>query len=174
MRVTSGILKNRRLTAPAALKDVKLRPTTDKVRQALFSSLGDISGCRFIDLFAGTGAVGIEAYSRGAEFITFVEQSPESIKKNLELLPGNVYRLIAGDVFLSTLNGGCDILFMDPPYETYLPDTLVELASNIVAPRGLIVYELSRRNLPRMLPNCVKLDKLRLYGDTALLYLIRA
>jgi 16S rRNA (guanine966-N2)-methyltransferase len=174
MRITSGILKNKRLTTPAAFKDIKLRPTTDKVRQALFSSLGNISGSRFADLFAGTGAVGIEAYSRGAEFVTFMERMPESLEKNLELLPRSAYALIVGDVFLLDLKGNYDILFMDPPYETYPSDVLIDRVSNVVTPGGLIVYELSKRDLPLTPPNCVNVDRVRVYGDTALVYLVRS
>jgi len=123
MRITTGIAGGREILVPKTT----LRPTQDKVRQALFSSLGEgISGCRFLDLFAGSGAVGIEAWSRGAAFACLVEQDPravEAIGRNIRALnvPADAVNVIRADVerFLSRSAGlqKFDIVFADPPYE---------------------------------------------------------
>src|SRR5947199_10819821 len=86
MRVVAGAYKGRRLQAP---RGERTRPTADRVREALFSILGDVSGTRVLDLFAGSGALGIEALSRGAASATFVDSAPAAItatRRNLEAL----------------------------------------------------------------------------------------
>jgi 16S rRNA (guanine966-N2)-methyltransferase len=126
MRVTGGILRSRPIAVP---KGERVRPTQDRVRLALFSSLAArIPGCRFLDLFAGSGAVGLEAWSRGAAFVCWVERDPvvlRTLRRNIgELCPpgeGGGGRIVAQDS-LRFLEGGADggafdIVFADPPYD---------------------------------------------------------
>lgn len=130
MRVTGGILRGRLLQAP---KGDEVRPTQDMVRQAVFSSLADrIPGATFLDLFAGTGAVGLEAWSRGAARIDWVEGGAKVfpvLQSNLELLCGGVtgktgdqeWKATRSDAFrfIEGLKGAqsYDIIFADPPYD---------------------------------------------------------
>jgi 16S rRNA (guanine966-N2)-methyltransferase len=123
MRVIAGSHRGRRLSGP---RGTTLRPTSDKVREALFSILGTrIPGSRFLDLYAGTGAVGIEAMSRGATIVTFVESDPKAVqimRKNLMacgMLDQAVVRVARTQTFLrqpQTWDGPYDVLFADPPY----------------------------------------------------------
>lgn len=122
MRVTTGIAGGRSLVVPKS----ELRPTQDKVRQALFSSLGgSVPGCRFLDLFAGSGSVGIEAWSRGAAFACCVEKdfkAVEAMEKNRAALriPADALQIVKADVtkFLAGYRGEAfDFVFADPPYQ---------------------------------------------------------
>jgi 16S rRNA (guanine966-N2)-methyltransferase len=123
MRIISGTLRGRRLKGPDG---VELRPTSDRLRQTLFNILGvDIAGSAFLDLFAGTGAIGLEAISRGSGEVVYVESSREAVKlmrQNLHTCGvTSGYRIFQGDVFtmLRTLGRQkyrADIVFMDPPY----------------------------------------------------------
>lgn len=122
MKITTGIAGGRNILVPKTL----LRPTQDKVRQGLFSSLGQgIVGSRFLDLFAGSGAVGLEAWSRGADFVFLVEQdykAVETINENLRALqvPVGAARVLRADAerFLERPPGlpEFDVVFADPPY----------------------------------------------------------
>ena len=114
-----------------------MRPTSDRLRETLFDILGSgVRDCVFVDLFAGTGAVGIEAISRGAGEVIFIEQSPEGnrlIRKNLEICRvTRGYRLIQQDVFkalrhLARLGASADIIFADPPYRWELYCDILEI-----------------------------------------------
>ena len=123
VRIIGGEWKRRQLRFPDALG---LRPTPDRVRETLFNWLGqDLSGRRCLDLFAGSGALGFEAASRGAERVIMVEQSPEvvaALENNTRLLAaGDRLRIIRGDAVKSapsfvSREGKFDVLFLDPPY----------------------------------------------------------
>jgi len=155
MRITGGEWGGRRIEVP----DSGVRPTQDRVRQALFSALAArIPGCRFLDLFAGSGAVGLEALSRGALTVTWVERNPgvnRVLQANLEqLCPGAMppqAEVVSGEV-LAYLRAGVgspkDLIFADPPYER---DGRTVWASVIfgalgeperwLAPGGLVILE---------------------------------
>ena len=119
MRIISGKYKGRTIKMPKGI-----RPTQDKVRKALFDILGDIEGLSFLELFAGSGAVGIEALSRGAKEAVFVEKDKrciEKIKQNLSVLAFSRSRVLALDAWvaikqLGKAGGKLDIIFLDPPY----------------------------------------------------------
>lgn len=116
MRIVAGELAGRRLRAP---RSAWVRPTSDRVRESLFSILGDIAGFRALDLFCGTGALGIEAISRGAAEATFVDTAIGAVARNLadlDLQPRS--RLARGDAiaFLERGGAGYDLIFCDPPY----------------------------------------------------------
>jgi 16S rRNA (guanine966-N2)-methyltransferase len=166
LRVVAGALKGRRLQAPPGRGT---RPTADRVREALFSMLGDVSGARVLDLYAGSGALGIEALSRGAASATFVERDPRAaatIRANLEAIgaEGEVRRQ---DVlrFLEAAEGRFDLVFVDPPYDSAVPlaEPLGERLPAVLSPHARIVTESDKR-LPLVLE--LPLVRERAYGDT--------
>ena len=123
MRVIAGSFRSRTLQAPAGMAT---RPTSDRLRETLFNVLAPrIHGAAFLDLYAGSGAVGIEALSRGAASVVFVERAPTAIKvlrTNLDKLGlTEGYRIVAGNVggYLRNAQGGAqiDVAFLDPPYD---------------------------------------------------------
>ncbi|MBA5867006.1 MAG: 16S rRNA (guanine(966)-N(2))-methyltransferase RsmD [Nitrospira sp. CR1.3] len=178
MRVIAGSHRGRRLCGP---QGTTLRPTSDKVREALFSILGSrVPGCRFLDLYAGTGAVGIEAMSRGAATVTFVESSPEAarlLRKNLtvcRLMEQADVRIGPTQEFLARRdwwNGPYDVVFADPPYaEIREVDQLRSVwTTELLAADGVMVIEQNAKaELPASLDRAV-LVRRYVYGDTALL-----
>ncbi|MGH2834931.1 MAG: 16S rRNA (guanine(966)-N(2))-methyltransferase RsmD [Solirubrobacteraceae bacterium] len=173
MRVIAGSLRGRRLSAPSG-RDT--RPTSDRVREALFSMLGDIDDMRVLDLFAGTGALGIEALSRGAAQALFVElehAALRALRGNLDALglaaPQAAVR--AGDA-LAVLRDArneretYDLVFVDPPYARAgeLESPLARLLPGVLESSGGRVVVESDRRAPLKLP----LEPLRerRYGDT--------
>ncbi|MEZ5309334.1 MAG: 16S rRNA (guanine(966)-N(2))-methyltransferase RsmD [Microthrixaceae bacterium] len=133
LRVVAGSLRGRRLETPAG---ESTRPTADRVREAVFNSLdasGFIRGAKVLDLFAGSGALGIEALSRGAGEVTFIENSRPAvgvIRSNVEFLGlDGSSRIIAADVmaYLSTRRDHFDLVLADPPYAFDQWDELLEL-----------------------------------------------
>ena len=119
MRVIAGLYKGRKLHAPAGLS---VRPTSDRVREAVFSILGPLDDERVLDLYAGSGALGIEALSRGAAHATFVDDDPkavDAITRNLTEIgaEGEVRRRDAL-AFLAAARGRFDLVFVDPPYSS--------------------------------------------------------
>ncbi len=168
MRIVAGTFRGRRLAAPRG-RDV--RPTADRVREALFSILGDVSGLRVLDLYAGSGALGIEALSRGAAAAVFVDSSQAAvtaIRRNLsELgLEAPVQRRDALAYLAAAADGDpYDLVFADPPYDSALrlgPD-LAERLPPILSEDAVIVTE-SNKRAPLELP--FSLLRERSYGDT--------
>lgn len=153
MRVISGQFKGRRLKAPSWHG---LRPTSDKLRETLFNILAPrIDGARVLDGFAGTGAIGVEAMSRGAAHVTFIEHDRRAaalIEANLTLCRAKQgYTIECGDVasVLQRTRGdaACDLVLLDPPYDID-PDTLMqvlEAAAGRVTADGLVVLEHATR-----------------------------
>jgi 16S rRNA (guanine966-N2)-methyltransferase len=168
MRVIAGAHKGRRLVAPAGSAT---RPTSDRVREALFSILGDrVHDARVLDLFAGSGALGIEALSRGARQATFVDNAPAAvtvIRRNLEGVEGAEVVRRDARAFLRTAreNGRqYDLVFLDPPYRqaATLGRVLAEALPSVVAPGGMVVSESDRREPLDLFD----LRDERRYGDT--------
>lgn len=166
MRVVAGAYKGRRLQAP---KGKRTRPTADRVREALFSLLGDVSGACVLDLYAGSGALGLEALSRGAAAVTFVDSDPRAvaaIRRNLEAI-GVEAELRRQDAlrFLSTAGRRFDLVFVDPPYDSAsrLAATLSQQLPPVLTEDARIVTESDKRKpLELTLPITVE----RTYGDT--------
>jgi 16S rRNA (guanine966-N2)-methyltransferase len=167
LRVVAGEYRGRRLKTPAGRAT---RPTADRVREALFNILGDVSGAVVLDLYAGSGALGIEALSRGAAAATFVDDDARAvaaIRANLEAF-GAVGRVVKRDAmaFLSGEEGATyDLVFADPPYDSApeLGTGLSELLPQVVADDAVIVTESDKRSpLELSLP----LADERTYGDT--------
>ena len=171
MRITTGKYRNRKLHMPKGI-----RPTQDKVRKAVFDILGDISGLTFLEIFAGSGAVGFEALSRGVAELTLVESNHNSIlaiKRNIALLNAsacNLYHLEAEKAIklLSLDKKSFDIIFIDPPYLQEMAKKILQTleAYDILSPNGLIVVQHSRlEELPGESLN-FSLIKEAKYGDT--------
>ena len=170
MRVIAGRYGGRRLQTP---RGAATRPTSDRVREALFSVLGDrVQGARVLDLFAGSGALGIEALSRGAAEATFVDSAPaaiRAIRANLEAL-GAAAEVRRSDArrFLGGASAAArqyDLVFLDPPYRLAgrLASELTAALPAVLAPGAAVVAESDRRQeLELGLPI---LDERR-YGDT--------
>lgn len=155
--------------------DAHLRPTSDRVRESLFSVLqggrfGDpIRGARVLDLFAGTGALGLEALSRGAAHVTFVDNgrvAQKLIRENIDKLRRqNDTRLLGGDAGKLPQGETCALVFLDPPYAQELGSKALAAAqvAGRIAPEALIVWEDSRAQIAP--PGFIGLDQRR-YGNT--------
>lgn len=177
MRIIGGEYKSRTILMP---KGVDIRPTQDKVREAVFNILGDVSGKRVLELFAGSGAFGIEAISRGARDVTFVDNNfkcSQTIKSNLESLGVNEskYDIIRANALgmlprLAKQEEKFDIVFLDPPYyKTIAKNCLINIdAYDILSPVGLIIIEHFKKDaLDAELERLVFVDQRR-YGDTVI------
>ncbi len=172
MRVVAGLYRGRRLVAPPG---DATRPTSDRVREALFSVLGlSIEGARVLDLFAGSGALGIEALSRGAGAAAFVDRAPAAIKAvraNLDALgiEADVRRLEARAALraASARSEAYDLVFLDPPYRhaAELGLKLSEALPAVLAPGARVVSESDRRE---PLELALALTDERRYGDTVI------
>jgi 16S rRNA (guanine966-N2)-methyltransferase len=180
MKITSGILRNRLFNAP----NIEVRPTKSQVREAIFSSLGGhCNGLSVLDLFAGSGGLGLEAWSRGAAEVTFVEQHAlvwNNLKANVEALQndqlGAVHCLKADGLRYPSRAGAkqYDLIFIDPPYD--LPDAMeITLGGirehGILAAGGQVVYE-RRANDRYELPPGWQEIRNKEYGYTRVLYLM--
>ncbi|MEE8575197.1 MAG: 16S rRNA (guanine(966)-N(2))-methyltransferase RsmD [Thermodesulfobacteriota bacterium] len=179
MRVVGGSFKGRKL---ASFKRASIRPTSDKVREAVFNILGcDFPFKCVLDLFAGTGAMGIEALSRGAEEVVFVDADPvalATIKKNIETVGTEarteVYKLDSLEAVktLSRKGRSFDLIFMDPPYAVDIYDKLLGAVrtGELLKPGALIVVELSsRKSIDVDIKGLVERDNRR-YGDTSIYF----
>ena len=177
MRVTGGKFCGRKLSVPSG---DKVRPTQDRVREALFSMLmHDVSGALFVDLFAGSGAVGLEALSRGADQVVWVEQNNRHVKVlrgNSELLAPGRGEIVCADVKRWLKTGGrgrgADVVFADPPYQDALDNgfggILALLAENsVVVEGGFFVAEMPVACDAEEVDSW-ELMKVRTYGHTRL------
>ena len=185
MRVIAGSLKGRRLKAPAW---EGLRPTSDTLRETLFNVLAPrVGGARVLDGFAGTGALGIEALSRGAAHATFIERDRRAqalIAENLVHCGiAERYAIIHASVDrgLETLrsNRGCepfDLVLLDPPYDLAVDAILKTLtgAETVLAPEGVVVLEHSRRQQPPETAGRLVLARRLVSGDSALAFYQRS
>lgn len=160
----------------------EVRPTQERVREALFSSLGERwEGLRVLDLFAGSGSLGLEAWSRGAEAVVFVEQHAavwRNLQQTIESLKSDelgAVHCMKADVFryLTRSGGSFELIFADPPYD--LPEAFEQTLSGIIehsvlTDDGVLVYEL-RSSDPFEIPGAWKLLRDKVYGDTRVLVL---
>lgn len=170
MRITGGQLGGRLLRAVGTM-----RPTQDKVRQAVFSALGEaVVEARVLDLFAGTGSLGLEAASRGAASVVWVESNPRAaaqLQKAVQELCPEAGRVVKAEAtaFLGRAGGGAsfDLVFADPPYAKGLQEKTLPLlmAGSIVAPRGVIVFEMASEEAPVDSPGWARIWD-RTYGDS--------
>ena len=144
MRIVAGIYRGRTLLSFA---DKGVRPTSDMARESLFNILQyRVNGASFLDLFAGTGAMGIEALSRGAKKVTFNDKSRDSValvKKNLQKLSITERVQVLNKDALEVLKSGekFDIIYIDPPYSTDLGVKALELVANALTDTGVAIFE---------------------------------
>ena len=155
MRVITGTARGRRLKTP---ENYDIRPTTDNVKESLFNIIQfDIEGRRVLDLFAGTGQLGIECLSRGAAGAVFIDESTAAVKivkENLKIcaLAGTVFQTDALS-FLRSCTSKFDIIFVDPPYDSDLYEEVLKTINlvDILSDGGIIICEARRdRQLPEM------------------------
>jgi 16S rRNA (guanine966-N2)-methyltransferase len=170
MRIVRGSHGGRVLRAPHG---AATRPTSEKVREAIFNILPDVEGMQVLDMFAGSGALGIEALSRGAAHATFIDQAKPAltaVRANLrELGLETRATVLAGDaVTLAARHAPAapwQLVFVDPPYRSDLATRAVQALANL-APDAVIVIEHDRRNAPPdALGSLLRTDQRR-YGDT--------
>ena len=182
MRIISGKSRGRILRSPGSNSNAGIRPTADRVKEALFSILGHrIRGARVLDLYAGTGALGLEALSRGADLAVFVDNGVaaiELVNKNVELCgfseSSAIIRrdLTRGLSFLRELSpvGGFDLIFLDPPYRLGLVAQFLNGLADfqLLALDGLVVAEEGGEvELAEVYPGLSLADH-RHYGDTGI------
>jgi 16S rRNA (guanine966-N2)-methyltransferase len=180
MRVIAGEAKGRRLTG---IRSSAIRPTSDRVREALFSALGDVvPGARVLDLYAGSGALGIEALSRGAATAVFVDSDREAvdaIRANLALTRmddrATVVRSAVGGFLAAGRHGPFDLVLIDPPYVQGAPvgDLQALVAGGLLGAgpdRAWVVLETRGPDAPPPVEG-LELVSLRRYGDTTLVFL---
>jgi len=179
-RIIAGSLKGRRLATPPG---DRTRPTSDRVREALFNSLapgGDLDGLRFADLYAGSGAVGLEALSRGATAALFVEShalTAKVLRRNIADLAVTGAEVISAPVEKALQNEPAepfDIVFADPPYavtDAEVAEVLQALVANgWLAPDADVVVERGGKEATVAWPPQIAEDRIRRYGTTALCY----
>jgi 16S rRNA (guanine966-N2)-methyltransferase len=180
-RIIGGNAGGRRITAPAGHHT---RPTTDRVREALFSSIeawcGSLQGLRFLDLYAGSGAVGLEAWSRGAGVVTLVESDRRTarlIAENAKVLGFARADVVARSV-MATLSrppgAPYDVAFLDPPYpldEAAVGGDLALLSEQRwLVPGAMVVVERSSRSPQPSWPHGIGVQRSKRYGETTLWY----
>jgi len=184
MRIIAGLGKGRNLFSPPSIT----RPTSDRAREGLFSSListfGTLDGLHFLDLFAGSGAVGVEALSRGAGLVESVESNPvsaEVCEKNFELLKNQpdlgkfkVHETTTFEYLNHLANKQFEIIFLDPPYDV----TNIEIekilrkiqSNNLLSKFGVIAIERDAKGAPFTWPEGFEEVKIRSYGQGAIHY----
>jgi len=173
MRILTGKYKGKKILIPSGI-----RPTQEKVRKAIFDILQDVEGLDFLELYAGSGAVGFEALSRGCRSLTMVENNRNCLKvlqKNIEALKldkGSLLPISAEDAIVRFCKKGLafDIIFLDPPYYYNQAKKTLQLLSayDILAPNGFIITQYSKNEtLPEELGELRLLRRYR-YGDTLL------
>ena len=184
MRVIAGKARRTQLTAPAGLNT---RPTSDMCRENLFNILSPyITGARFLDLFCGSGAIGIEALSRGATISVFVDNAhiaKEATFDNLQrtklLEQSEFFRMTATNaiVTLTQEERQFDIIFLDPPYEDIimLNKTIYKIFNtSILAPNGIVIVETDLKNYTQgniVFANALEFINTRKYGNTCFIFL---
>lgn len=180
VRIIAGSARGRRLAAPTGRGT---RPTSDRTREGLFSTLeslrgGSLAGARFLDLYAGSGAVGLEALSRGAASVTLVESDARAIKSvqenvkavgiaGAEVVAEPVERVLGGEP------SPYDVVFADPPYDDPVTGVL-ELLVRWLAPSAVVAVERASRDAPLVWPEGIETVRERRYGDATLWYGRRA
>jgi 16S rRNA (guanine966-N2)-methyltransferase len=181
MRVIAGTYRSRRLIAPRGLAT---RPTSDRLRETLFNVLGArVDGTVFVDLYAGSGAVGIEAFSRGANLVYFVDKAPSAmaaIRSNLAALDIHSGFQLESSSVSSALGrlSAAGIIFLDPPYESASEyertlGSIGQKADFLLTPDGIVVAEHSRKALTAEHYGALQRYRVLEQGDAALSFYSR-
>lgn len=176
VRIAGGSARGLPLAEP---RGVRLRPTSGLVREAIFNILGArVEDATVLDLYAGTGALGIEALSRGAARSTFVEAEAACVAAISQSLSraemsdlGTVLRARIPSA-LKSLQGPFDIIFLDPPYNEPDVETVLVNLARLLAEHGVVVYEHGSRYNPPERPAGLRLSERRVYGDTAVAFFV--
>jgi len=181
MRIITGKARGLKLTTP---KDYNVRPTADRVKESLFNILaGRISASKVLDAFAGTGNLGLEAWSRGAEQVVFIDENINSLKlvntnvakahaeKEVKIIKGNALNIIET---LGKKGERFDIIFSDPPYDKGLNEKIYKklLDNPILKPGGILVLEHSAGEDPTTYIRVTEKIRTQKYGDTGISLII--
>lgn len=179
MRIIAGKFKGKKLNTPSE-KNTKIRPTLDRIKEPMFSILMPyLKNAKVLDLFAGTGSLGLEAISRGASFVHLNDINKEAlgvISSNIQLTVGSKYARISRKEYqkclksLSSNNEKFDIIFLDPPYELGYEENCLKLISDyeLLSSDGVIVLESDKiKSFPENVANFKQIDK-RTYGRVTL------
>jgi len=177
VQIIAGIHKGRKIIAPHG---ARTRPTGARVRESLFSILGSrTEGAHVLDLFAGSGALGLEAVSRGAAKAVFVDNARgavEAVNNNCRSLKIDVVEIVKRDVFAflkgSNPTNGFDLIFADPPYNKNYPQEILRFisANGWLNPNGILVLEESSKAIIESKIWSMELKDRRNYGDTCLFF----
>lgn len=181
-RIIAGFAGSLTLTVPST----GTRPTSDRVREAIFSALearDAIDGMRVLDLYAGSGALGLEAASRGAAHVTLVDRTIQASKSNAALVlnaaPKGAKPVIEStsapvQAFLNSARAFWDLVFIDPPYDLGLPELVrnLEALAPRLSPDAVVVLERSSRTPAPGWPEGIEFERRKDYGDTALYWLV--
>ncbi|OHD68213.1 MAG: hypothetical protein A2177_06330 [Spirochaetes bacterium RBG_13_68_11] len=170
MRVTGGLYRGRLVRCPPG----DIRPSMDRMRQSLFSILGDLSGCGFLDLFSGSGIIAIEAASRGAGPLVLVEKDPRKraivlanvafVEAPVEVLTMPVERFLSKDV------RAFDYVFLDPPFAFEGKESVLDAAAGHLAVEGVVMMHLHRaERLEAARPGLEEIDR-REYGQSLVIF----
>ena len=180
MRITAGRFKNKQVKT---IESALIRPTLSKIRESIFNVLqNEIEEASFLDLFAGSGIVGIEAASRGAKEVVFIEKNPKHYKLLKENLSGLSFenKTFLGDttnILEKFEENRFDIIFSDPPYKTDLNNKILEIISrkNILKKGGILILECNKEeNFSKQIEiTGFEIIKEKSYGDTKVIYLTR-
>lgn len=172
MRITGGSYRGRTITCPKGV----IRPAMDRMRESLFSILGNIADESFLDLFSGSGCVGIEAASRGAQPVVLVEKDFKKktvIQKNMSIAEEDIsLRMMSAEKYMSICKKTFDLVYMDPPFPMGDKIKLIEKASStgILEPEGrLIIHYPSEEKWPDKIGDFTVYDR-RAYGRSILLF----
>ena len=166
MRITGGIYRGRKIQCPPGV----IRPAMDRMRESVFAILGDLDGFSFLDLFCGSGVIGIEAASRGAGPVAFVEmdrKKQSTLKKNVSLVE-TAYRVfyMTAERFMRSTKEEYDIIFADPPFSFTSKEKVMHLACGPLKEEGLfIIHYPSTEVLPEE-TDCLALRDKRKYGGS--------
>jgi 16S rRNA (guanine966-N2)-methyltransferase len=168
MRIIAGANRGARIFAP---RGTDTRPTSDRVREAAFNLIGPVDGAAVLDLFAGSGAMGLEALSRGAATATFVESDRDAcrtIDRNLEKLRLTGATVLRRNVFqaLAAERRTYDLILCDPPYGFDEDARLARYLTRALAPDGVLVYETTSRREPEL--EGLRVRTSRTYGSARL------
>lgn len=181
MRITGGSLVRRRFLIPPQVDEGVIRPTPDRVREAIFSMLlHDLPGAVVLDLFAGSGAHGFEAISRGAKHVNFIEKDPRIaavIKQNIENLGLSAFCSVhIADALIMVKDQPktkADIIFIDPPYSLKLEAHFFSCLLNHLSDRGVVIFRCFKKEKPAITEHFY-IDRDRIYGGTRVFLLRRA
>ncbi len=175
MRITGGLYRGRTILCPPGV----IRPSMDRMRQSLFSILGDLEGISFLDLFSGSGVLGVEAASRNAAPVLLVEKDPRkkaTILRNIGFVETSIELIIAPvERFLRTNQRSWDVIFLDPPFDFQSKGAVLDAACEAphLSPGGLAIMHLHTAEKVSTERPGLKLVDRREYGQSLLLFFRR-